>query len=262
MSAAQRKLYTFTFSKADKGKLKLTFFIDNKDQQRLRGYIAKLKCFTIDQKGHKVHVYSHLSYKNGYLTIKFTPQIQQLLQEKGNFTLLDFTVHKALRGKYAKTLYELLSQFRITGKVEIKLETLKQRIGITKCLYKSDMIHRAIRPALAQIQAQTGISCTYLLSNNYFQLTFQQTSKQTPMKNPKFKKTDRQKVYQTLLKEGMSPYDALPVSENLSSKALYALQLRKHEKDPRKRIVNLPAYAIKIYKYKQQSPQLQLCGQT
>lgn len=67
----------------------------------------------------------------GYLEIGISPKLRPYLVDlKNNFTRYQFRIFGALRSKYSKRIYKMLSQFKSTGVMRISVEELKKRLKL------------------------------------------------------------------------------------------------------------------------------------
>ena len=83
----------------------------------------------------KVCMISSAQYIKGTsgIAVRIDPGMRPyLFNLKKNFTKIGFSVVMALRSKYAKRIYGMLSQFRNSGKMYISVEELKRRLGLAK----------------------------------------------------------------------------------------------------------------------------------
>lgn len=69
----------------------------------------------------------------GRIAIRIDPEIRPyLFNLKSNFTQIGFYVVMTLKSKYAKRIYEMLSQFRNRNAVYVSVEELKTRLGLAE----------------------------------------------------------------------------------------------------------------------------------
>ena len=67
----------------------------------------------------------------GYLEIGISPKLRPYLVDlKNNFTRYQLRIFGALRSKYSKRIYKMLSQFKSTGIMRISVEELKKRLKL------------------------------------------------------------------------------------------------------------------------------------
>ena len=69
----------------------------------------------------------------GRIVMRIDPEIRPyLFNLKNNFTQIGFYVVMTLKSKYAKRIYEMLSQFKHRSTMYVSVEELKTRLGLTE----------------------------------------------------------------------------------------------------------------------------------
>lgn len=86
------------------------------------------------------------------LTLKVNPDFEHILYElTGNFTAFELSEFVSLSGKYTKTLYRLLKQFRTTGKAYFKWDEFCNIMDIPEKLAMCDIDKRILKPAIKEL---------------------------------------------------------------------------------------------------------------
>lgn len=92
------------------------------------------------------------------LVIEVNPKFEYLLNKlTANFTAFELAEFVALSGKYTKTLYRLLKQFRSTGKMAMEWEEFKRVMDIPEKLHMRDIDKRILKPAVKELSAQRNL---------------------------------------------------------------------------------------------------------
>ncbi|MEQ6378628.1 replication initiation protein [Bacillaceae bacterium S4-13-56] len=109
---------------------------------------------------------SSVKYKAGEGRIEFTfaPELKPyLLQLKRAFTSYRLSNILSLKSAYSIRLYELMKKWQHLGKWEITLESLKEKLGISKGQYKQygHLKSRIIVPSLQELNEKTDIQVTF-----------------------------------------------------------------------------------------------------
>ena len=87
-----------------------------------------------------------------YLGIKVNPAFEYIVNElTGNFTTFELAEFIALSGKYAKTLYRLLKQFRNTGYTKFEWDEFKRIMDIPENYRQTDIDQFILKPALKEL---------------------------------------------------------------------------------------------------------------
>lgn len=86
------------------------------------------------------------------LTLKVNPDFEHILYElTGNFTAFELSEFVNLSGKYTKTLYRLLKQFRTTGKAYFKWDEFCNIMDIPEKLAMCDIDKRILKPVIKEL---------------------------------------------------------------------------------------------------------------
>lgn len=92
------------------------------------------------------------------LTLKVNPDFEHILYElTGNFTAFELSEFIALSGKYTKTLYRLLKQFRTTGKAYFEWEEFCRVMDIPEKLAMCDIDKRILKPAIKELSKERNL---------------------------------------------------------------------------------------------------------
>lgn len=105
----------------------------------------------------------------GYFKIGISPQLRPYLFDlRKNFTKYQLSIFGALKSKYAKRIYKMLSQFKHTGIMRISLEELKKRLKLidTKTGKESfkdwtTFTNKVLEVAKREINMCSDLRCTY-----------------------------------------------------------------------------------------------------
>lgn len=140
-------------------------------QDATKDLMARQFTFIDTVNGKKVKKTSRWVSEIGYgvneamVTMKFAPAIMPLISElEKRFTSYSLDRIAPLNSAYAVRLYELLIQWRSTGKTPVvKIEELRQRLGVEQDEYSRmfDFKKYVLDLAIGQISEHTDISATY-----------------------------------------------------------------------------------------------------
>ena len=108
----------------------------------------------------------------GIIEIGLDPKIRPYFFDlKENFTTFQLHMALSLDGKYAKRIYEMMSQYKNMGEFRIELAELKRRLalldekaGTEQYKNWSDFERRILEPAQREINEKTDLRFTYELS--------------------------------------------------------------------------------------------------
>ena len=106
---------------------------------------------------------------DGYFKIGISPQLRPYLFDlKNNFTRYQLRIFGALRSKYSKRIYKMLSQFKSTGVMRISVEELKKRLklldlktGQEKFKTWTTFVKKVLEVAQREINELSDLRCTY-----------------------------------------------------------------------------------------------------
>ncbi len=196
----------------------------------------------------------------GYFKIGISPQLRPYLFDlKANFTKYKLKMFGALRSKYSKRIYKMLSQFKRTGVMRISVEELKNRLKLLdpktgKETFKiwTIFVNKVLEVAKREINEFTDIRCTYeaqKTGRKFTKLEFKIA--RVPLDQLKAKHGEDQTaadlrkrlVAQFKLSEWQADDIVIHVPEKEIRKTLYeiSVQLSDH------RIRNVGGYAAKIF---------------
>ncbi|RDU51375.1 replication initiation protein [Helicobacter sp. MIT 00-7814] len=88
-----------------------------------------------------------------YIDLLVNPRFEYLVNElTANFTAFELTEFISLSGKYSKTLYRLLKQFRSTGKAYFEWQDFMERMDIPSDYNMCNIDQRILKPAIAELR--------------------------------------------------------------------------------------------------------------
>ncbi|HEF9773162.1 TPA: replication initiation protein, partial [Campylobacter coli] len=92
------------------------------------------------------------------ITLKINPDFAYLVNQlTTNFTAFELEEFIALSGKYAKTLYRLLKQFRTTGKAYFEWEEFCRIMDIPQDYRQSEIDKRILKPAIKELSKERNL---------------------------------------------------------------------------------------------------------
>lgn len=105
----------------------------------------------------------------GYVEIGISSKLRPYLFDlKINFTTYQLRIFGALRSKYSKRIYKMLSQFKHTGIMRVSVEELKKRLklidpktGKEKFKIWTTFVEKVIKVAVQEINEHSDLCCTY-----------------------------------------------------------------------------------------------------
>jgi plasmid replication initiation protein len=113
----------------------------------------------------EINACSSAVYKksDGLINIRFTEEIMPHLKVlEGKFTMYNLSEIAGFGSIYTTRLYELLMQFKITGKLEISIPNLREKLACTKIFERyNNFKQRAIQHAVDEINSQWTLDLTY-----------------------------------------------------------------------------------------------------
>jgi plasmid replication initiation protein len=160
----------------------------------------KFSTYCINKNGKTEHIVSRWVSEvryipdDGYVKLIFTPAVISLITELENkYTEYELQQIANLHSSYANRLYEILMQWRSTGKlIMISVDELKGRLGVVMNEYKTmeAFKRRVLDLAITQINQHTDIQVSYEQHKQGrtilgFTFTFTQKKKTTDTKNIK-----------------------------------------------------------------------------
>jgi len=92
------------------------------------------------------------------ITLKINPDFAYLVNQlTTNFTAFELEEFIALSGRYTKTLYRLLKQYRTTGKVYFEWEEFCRIMDIPEKLAMCDIDKRILKPAIKELSKERNL---------------------------------------------------------------------------------------------------------
>lgn len=92
------------------------------------------------------------------IEIQVNPRFEYILNQlTANFTAFELAEFVGLSGKYTKTLYRLLKQYRTTGKVYFEWEEFKRIMDIPPNLPMCDIDKRILHPAMKELTKERNL---------------------------------------------------------------------------------------------------------
>ena len=197
----------------------------------------------------------------GYIEIGISPKLRPYLFDlKENFTRYQLRMFGALRSKYSKRIYKMLSQFKSTGIMRISVEELKIRLKLLdpktgkEAFAKNwtEFVAKVIEVAKREINECTDIMVTYEAKkekNRFAYLEFKLA--RVPLKKLEAKHGEDQttaELHKRLVDQfKLSQWQAndiiIHVPEKEIRKTFYEILLQLSNK----RIQNIGGYAAKIF---------------
>lgn len=92
------------------------------------------------------------------IEIQVNPQFEYILNQlSANFTAFELSEFVSLNGKYTKTLYRLLKQFRTTGKAYFEWEEFCRIMDIPQDYRQSEIDKRILKPAIKELSKERNL---------------------------------------------------------------------------------------------------------
>ncbi|EOH3309864.1 replication initiation protein, partial [Campylobacter jejuni] len=92
------------------------------------------------------------------IEIQVNPRFEYILNQlTANFTAFELAEFVALSGKYTKTLYRLLKQYRSTGKAYFEWEEFKRIMDIPEKLAMRDIDKSILKPAIKELTKERNL---------------------------------------------------------------------------------------------------------
>lgn len=102
--------------------------------------------------------YSSLDANILSVTLEINPEFAYLVEQlTANFTRFELAEFIALSGKYTKTLYRLLKQYRQTGYMRMEWEEFKRILDIPECYRQIDIDQQILKPAIKELTAERNL---------------------------------------------------------------------------------------------------------
>lgn len=103
-----------------------------------------------------------INLENQMLTVRVNEEFKFILNNLiKNFTRFELKDFIELQGKYSKTLFRILKQFKSTGILEISLNDFVTKMDIPKSYRIKDITDKVVNPSLKELQHYfTDLKCT------------------------------------------------------------------------------------------------------
>ena len=102
--------------------------------------------------------YSTLDANILSVTLEINPEFAYLVEQlTANFTRFELAEFIALSGKYTKTLYRLLKQYRQTGYMRMEWDEFKRILDIPEKLKMCDIDKDILKPAIKELTAERNL---------------------------------------------------------------------------------------------------------
>ena len=157
----------------------------------------------------------------GRIGIKFSPEVHPFLSQLSeNFTQYRLVNISGLTSSYAIRVYELLCQWKSTGKREIEIDWLKDRLDLTVGSYlkMNDFKKRVLEPAITQINAHTNLWVNYTqrkTGRRVTHFTFHFVEKEKFAKPKTEKKLTKKQIKQEIALERSSLNSAIETYQSM-----------------------------------------------
>ena len=104
----------------------------------------------------------YLEYEQEKILTRIKIEINEIFaylveQLTANFTRFELAEFIALSGKYTKTLYRLLKQYRQTGYMQMEWSEFKRILDIPECYRQIDIDQQILKPALRELTAERNL---------------------------------------------------------------------------------------------------------
>jgi len=158
---------------------------------------------------------------DGKIGITFNPAISPFLTQLSiNFTQYRLGNISGLTSSYAIRVYELLCQWKSTGKREIEIDWLKDRLDLTVGSYlkMNDFKKRVLEPAITQINAHTNLWVNYTqrkTGRRVTHFTFHFVEKEKFAKPKTEKKLTKKQIKQEIALERSSLNSAIETYQSM-----------------------------------------------
>lgn len=153
-----KSLLEFSFSLREKFfKADFTIIEKNvKDEKELTAY-RTINLFT----EFAIYVFENEDVEKnelGRIEIQVNPRFEYILNQlTANFTAFELAEFIALSGKYTKTLYRLLKQYRSTGKARFEWNEFCRIMDIPEKLAMCDIDKRILKPAIKELSQERNL---------------------------------------------------------------------------------------------------------
>ena len=213
----------------------------------------------VNNKGNLVVRYERFTQSAEYIeneaTVKFMFSyaiIPYLVELEKCFTTYEIKQIANLQSRYAMRLYEMLVQFRSTGKLKIKLDELRFRLGLLDSEYKTmgNFKMRVLDLAVNQINEHTNLKVEYtqkkrgrIIESFEFTFTEKTNSKKEKLVNGDYTITESQLIF---FSSKLSKMHELGKYSKESNYEHYAMRIAKELKESAERRAFYKPYLEKI----------------
>ena len=211
----------------------------------------------VNNKGNLVVRYERFTQSAEYIeneaTVKFMFSyaiIPYLVELEKCFTTYEIKQIANLQSRYAMRLYEMLVQFRSTGKLKIKLDELRFRLGLLDNEYTimGNFKMRVLDLAVNQINEHTNLKVEYTQKKRgriieSFEFTFTEKAKKEKLVNGDYTISESQLIF---FSSKLSKMHELSKYSKESSYEHYAIRIAKELKESAERRAFYKPYLEKI----------------
>ena len=92
-----------------------------------------------------------------HLRVAVNPKFAEIVNALSNFTRFELAEFMSLSGKYTKTLYRLLKQYRQTGYMHMEWDEFKRILDIPECYRQIDIDQQILKPAIKELTAERNL---------------------------------------------------------------------------------------------------------
>ncbi len=100
----------------------------------------------------------HIDKKREFLSVRVSEAFAYIFNNlMSNFTRFELAEFVNLSGKYTKTIYRLLKQYRSTGVFKIEFERFKEILDIPKSYETRDIEKQILKPAIKELSSERSL---------------------------------------------------------------------------------------------------------
>lgn len=100
----------------------------------------------------------HIDKKREFLSVRVSQAFAYIFNGlMNNFTKFELAEFVNLNGKYTKTIYRLLKQYRSTGIFKIEFEKFKEILDIPKSYQMCDIDQQILKPAIKELSSERSL---------------------------------------------------------------------------------------------------------
>lgn len=100
----------------------------------------------------------HIDKKREFLSVRVSEAFAYIFNNlMNNFTRFELAEFVNLSGKYTKTIYRLLKQYRSTGVFKIEFERFKEILDIPKSYQMCDIEKQILKPAIKELSSERSL---------------------------------------------------------------------------------------------------------